>query len=325
MFDRRSLLTESQLHYTATPVSAVTTKYAALCDQVAGEIRSEVLTGPVADMVKPGMPQKAFQHGGLGESERYVGSQLVPRTAAVRRAIKKMRQRLHHERRSATPGWIQRFHNYYTIYTVLLLSWGSGIRTVCFPLPHPRLLDTSNGRFVVSDKDDQFGSQTRIVYVPDMVCRQVESYYAHIARLQVLLAVLDASRAQMLSEHIASFDEIRQDHRRRGRIDERETSPFFLLGKKLNLQPLGPSAVYEWLGDDYPFAANCHRHYLRTHLVLTGTSEHLIDAFMGHAAHGREAFTASSTLALAAYADVLRKALARILDDVGWVHAEGIS
>jgi hypothetical protein len=111
---------------------------------------------------------------------------------------------------------------------------------------------------------------------------------------------------------------------RHGRIEERNTSPFFLLDRNLVVRPLGPKTLYEQLGKDYPFPANGHRHYLRTHLALTGMVDHLVDAFLGHAAHGCEPFTAPSALSLFGYATELRIRLSTILDDLGWKVMEGL-
>lgn len=329
MFSRDSHLTASQMHYTATPLNALIRKYAAMCESIADEMREEArargATG-VLDMLIPEHPQRVMLQGGLGECERYVGSQLVPLTAAVKRSLRALQAKMKKERAEAKNGWVRRFHNYFTLYTVLFLSWGSGLRAVCYPVPDPRLLDVQNGRLVISDKDDADGSMTRLVFVPDSVCAQVKSYYEHLVHLPGILFYGDMGCAGELAAQIRGYSErvTASMTQRRGRIEERNTSPFFLLDRNLVARPLGPKTLFEQLGKDYPFPANGHRHYLRTHLVATGMADYLVDAFLGHAAHGCEPFTGSSALSMSGYATELRTKLSVILDDLGWKVMEGL-
>ncbi len=330
MFSRDSHLTASQLHYTATPLNALIRKYASLCESIAEEMREEALARGATGMLNIltlEHPQRVLLQGGLGEGERYVGSQLVPLTSAVKRSLRALQAKTKKERAEAKNGWVRRFHNYFTLYTVLFLSWGSGLRAVCYPVPDPRLLDAQNGRLVLSDKDDDDGSMTRLVFVPDSVCAQVKAYYEHLVRLPGILFYGGMERAGGLATQIRGYGErvpasITQ---RRGRIVERNTSPFFLLDRNLVARPLGPKTLFEQLGKDYPFPANGHRHYLRTHLVATGMADHLVDAFLGHAAHGCEPFTAASALSITGYATELRAKLSAILDDLGWKVMEGLA
>ena len=329
MFSRDSHLTASQLHYTATPLNALIRKYAALCESIADEMREEArargATG-VLNMHIPDHPQRVLLQGGLGERELYVGSQLVPLTSAVKYSLRALQAKMKKERAEAEKGWVRRFHNLFTQYTVLYLSWGSGLRAVCYPVPDPRLLDVQNGRLVLSDKDDADGSMTRLVFVPDSVCAQVKAYYEHLVHLPGILFYGDMERAGVLATQIRGYGARAPTSmtQRRGRIEERNTSPFFLLDRNHVARPLGPKTLYEQLGKEYPFPANGHRHYLRTHLVATGMADHLVDAFLGHAAHGCEPFTAPSALSLSGYATELRTKLSEILDDLGWKVVEGL-
>ena len=102
-------------------------------------------------------------------------------------------------------------------------------------------------------------------------------------------------------------------------------SPLFILGKDLAPQPHGPKALHDRLGKDYPFVANIHRGFLRTHLVDHRACDVSLDAFLGHAGHGCEPFTSSSTFDFTGYRIGMREALSRILDKVGWEVVEGLA
>lgn len=331
IFSTHSHLTETQLHYTACAVHALARKYSSLCNGIADEIRQEARARSskiVLDVLRPNSPQHALPIGGLGEREIYVGSRLVPLASKVKESVSRLQQKLHEARRGAgEKGWLVRFHNAYVLYTALTLFWGSGIRTLRYPLPDPRLLDPESGRLVLSDKDDADGTRTRLVFVPEVVCTQVNAYFAHLARLPSVLFCADPVRADQLENQLRAYRDRPEPAvwGRRGRLEDRATSPFFFLDERLDPGPVGPKALFREFGGIYPFEPNAHRHYLRTHLVAAGLVGHLINAFLGHAAHGREAFTSSSSLWVPGYAAELRKAIGRILDDLGWTVMEGLT
>ena len=81
------------------------------------------------------------------------------------------------------------------------------MRAVCAPLPDPRLIDLDTGRLVISDKDTQDGRHTRIVFVPESVCRQVSAYFRHVSRLPAAIFYSDLRMADEMSYRMRAYAE----------------------------------------------------------------------------------------------------------------------
>jgi site-specific recombinase XerD len=163
----------------------------------------------------------------------------------------------------------------------------TGIRAVRDPIELDHFAPSS-GFLGVIDKDskDEYGA--RVVWLAEPVQRQIRAY---------LLRVEMATRSIFGSATFNAAFRFLSDEASIVHIDQQ------LLGR---------------YGPDYPYASNSHRHYMRTRLRELGVDGGAVDAWMGHGGIGREPYARHSAISPAALRDMVKPALERIWEELGW-------
>lgn len=200
-------------------------------------------------------------------------------------------------------------HNAMVLYTVMMSSIGCGFRAIREPILRPWEIDQTNGFAVLQDKDSQDGYNARLIWVPEVMRRQLDHFAAHTATIKNLLHEVDARRQKQMSKN-----------------DNIQLSTFpvlFLLDNHGRVVDATVTALtLAFAGSGWHLPLNSGRHYMKTQLRHE-TAEETLLAFMGHWRRGTEPWLAGSALDPEAYRANLAPALTRILEEDGWEPLKG--
>jgi len=230
-------------------------------------------------------------------SNKHVGSRMCPRFDTVVEVVANMKRRL----KSCPAGGLQRiweYHNRYTIYTVYLFGFATACRAIVDPLRRVSIIDGESGLAVLPDKEDEYGSKSRPLWIPGFVRKQLESYERHRAWLFENGVVANPADAERWGGFF--LDEVGRAERVR------------------------PRRIAELTERYFPFPANVHRRFVRTHLLESGCPPEVIDAWMGHWSLGQLPWGRFASLSYADYVAVLRAHLLPLLEELGWSHVPSL-
>ncbi|GAA0686033.1 hypothetical protein GCM10009022_04410 [Vreelandella titanicae] len=231
------------------------------------------------------------------QTAHYVGSQLVPTSAYVEKLITHMQQQLMTADQSGS--LFQRtvsVHNSYTAYTLAMLMFCTGYRSIRDPLPKWNQLSLSRRMMVIADKTDDAQSHARFLPLPSIMVQQLQHYLRHreaiVSRLQLYL-------------------------------QQAWESPFLFLDTYGHPKQVTPKRLQEHL--DWPGSPplNINRHFLHTQLKESGCSSELVDAYMGHWDAGQEPWAKYSTFCPLEYREHISSAIESIMQHQGWKAIEG--
>lgn len=175
---------------------------------------------------------------------------------------------------------IPNLHNYYTLYVLHLLNLATGHRPVNDPFNDLSSYDDINHQLFISDKEVRNGNSSRIVVLPEIASRQLDSYLNHLRKLKAYFAD-DKRITNNLSQILSGNAPI-----------------LFFIGSGLEIEKVKPSSVKSKIKQFFDVPLNWHRHYLRTFLSNEGEVGEHIDEFMGHANLGQEGFSDFSGLSI---------------------------
>ncbi|MCL5425957.1 MAG: hypothetical protein M1154_10075 [Gammaproteobacteria bacterium] len=228
---------------------------------------------------------------------QYVGSQLVPTSAYVKKLVTHMQRQLAVADQSGS--LFQRMvsvHNSYTAYTIAMLMFCTGYRSIRDPLPKWNQLSLSRRMMVIADKTDDVQSHARFLPLPTIMVHQLQYYLRHreaiLGRLQLYL-------------------------------QQQWETPFLFLDTYGHPKQVTPKKLQEHL--DWPGSPplNINRHFLHTQLKESGCSSELVDAYMGHWDAGQEPWAKYSTFCPLEYREHISSAIKSIMQHQGWKAIEG--
>ena len=231
------------------------------------------------------------------QTAHYVGSQLVPKASYVEKLVVHMQQQITSADQSGS--LFQRtvnVHNRYTAYTVAMLMFCTGYRSIRDPLPKWDQLSLSRRMMVIADKTDDAQSHARFLPLPTIMMDQLQHYLRHreaiVGRLKLYL-------------------------------QQQWDSPFLFLDTYGHPKQVTPKRLQEHL--DWPGSPplNINRHYLHTHLKEVGCSAELVDAYMGHWDAGQEPWAKYSTFCPHEYREHISSAIELMMQRQGWRAIEG--
>lgn len=261
----------------------------------------QVYLRSVADVVS-----KIYQEGYMCEAPTLsiaaprnihtVGSNLCPTLDAVLALILALQQKI-----SVTPAEhknaaIIEYHNWYTLYTILVIGYATGYRAIVDPFPVDSEIDEESGLAVISDKDGPDYYNSRVVWVPESVREQISNYMSHRAKILPLIA----SRYPRLL-----FAD-----------GEDQLSRIFLLENDFKPTEIRPSALTPLLAEYLPLPLNVNRRFLRTELRARNCPSEVVDAFMGHWSRGQEPWGQYSSLSIIEIVENLKGYIEGILNDL---------
>lgn len=231
------------------------------------------------------------------QKAQYVGSQLVPTSAYVKKLVTHMQRQLAVADQNGS--LFQRMvsvHNSYTAYTIAMLMFCTGYRSIRDPLPKWNQLSFSRRMMVIADKTDDVQSHARFLPLPTIMVHQLQYYLRHreaiLGRLQLYL-------------------------------QQQWETPFLFLDTYGHPKQVTPKRLQEHL--DWPGSPplNINRHFLHTQLKESGCSSELTDTYMGHWDAGQEPWAKYSTFCPLEYREHISSAIKSIMQHQGWKAIEG--
>ncbi len=312
----------TQLFYTRIATQRLEEAYTKICRDIWAEVNNECRALSMPEIFDSIEPQYSFD--GISEPAEngvHVGSVLTPRVSAVKKLSAGLKKRLTDiSRRLPVAKRTINYHNNYTAYTVFLMLYSTGYRSVNDPFPDPRLLDAQTGFMAISDKDNEDAYNTRLVWVPDICRKQVGYYKDHIKGLRNRLAQLDDILFEDLTQQLAKWNRVPPPIKKRGRLQRDDSIPFFFfINHQGGWDKISPKVLqnnYQQL--HMQARLNGNRHILRSELVKRGCSSVIIDAFMGHWCRGCEPWGRYSTLSPKTISKQIDQYLTPLLKELGW-------
>lgn len=226
----------------------------------------------------------------------YVGSRLCAKFGAVHYAFVALREEL----RSITCSdrqQVQRYHNLFTLYTILGISYATAFRAVTSPYLSSSDIDMESGLTVIADKDGPEHHKSRLAWLPPDVIKQIGNYEAHRQSI----------------EFMSNIDSLRSS----------TTLPpcYFLVIKKsgkYGYAQISPKTITPLLKEFLPLPPNAHRRFMRMQLLEKGCPPEVVDAYMGHWSRGEEPWGKFSSFSFFDYVQCLQKYLVPLLNDLNF-------
>ncbi|MGM0982147.1 MAG: hypothetical protein ACQEXG_01790 [Pseudomonadota bacterium] len=247
----------------------------------------------------PGICLEKFERIEIKFHAERVGSPITPRPAYVSEAVSEMLGRFTSPtEKQYHPDHFIEMHNTITIYTIMMMNFSTGYRSIKDPLSEFEQLNLRRKSMVIADKVNNSMHNARVVPITDIFIRQLHQYRLHCDFVK---------------------------HRLRLFFNYETSRPFFLLNNNLEPKPVTPDRLQRHLAlkDNPPL--NVNRHYLRTRLrELHVPGEH-VDIFMGHWGIDQNPFGRHSTFNIKNYLTSVRNALNIILLDNNWKVMEGLA
>ena len=178
-------------------------------------------------------------------------------------------------------------HNVFLVYTLMVLSLATGHRPVNQPFQY--WSDVEGDLLWISDKTGRGDRGTRLVVLCPTARRQLDHWSAHLKHLERLLGKLSPDP-----------DRVARNLARTQLPASGGGTPLpllFWMDEAARPKPLTADQQEKGMAPVLPTALNWTRHILRSHLVGVHPGE-VIDAFLGHAHLGEEAFAPTSALGL---------------------------
>ncbi|MCH4813651.1 hypothetical protein [Vreelandella neptunia] len=113
------------------------------------------------------------------DTANYVGSNLVPRAAYVSDLVTNMQQQIKVAKKGARPATLFNMHNAYVAYTVAMLMFSTGYRSVRDPLPNWENISLSRRMIIIADKTDDQQSHARFLPLTSLIVEQLQHYQRH--------------------------------------------------------------------------------------------------------------------------------------------------
>lgn len=286
--NKRTLFSHTQLFYTRIKEQIIYSKFAEFWDH-----RLNALA----------LSNSAFH--GLNiwprlEDERYIGSALIPQKNSIKKIIHALQNTMKTQSTSGLED-IFNYHQTYTIYTMVFLSYATGYRGVHQLLPSWRLISEDYKWLAISDKDDLDSSHTRLTFLTPLIRQQLQHYHNHLNALLSKILQVDFYFYQQLINIFRDW-QFKLDYRtstERLVMDETLQGAFFTIdAEKKAIHSISLNYFFDHLKKEQriELPANGGRHLLRTEALSAGIPSDLLDAFLGHFIYGKEPHSVYSAL-----------------------------
>jgi len=276
-------LGQTLLHYTTPSADYIRDIYTKSIESVINEIYQEAY-----DKTPPECGTATALKG------FYLGSRLCPKRESIITMVEQLSSQIYEGRSDYdTESFIQ-YHNIYTIYTSQMFAYATGVRAIKSPFIHIEEVDEETGLAVISDKDGKDFYNSRLVWLPDSVRKQLSYYSNH--------------RDYVMNELIPK----KYPH------DLADTPFLFLMNSDLSIIELRPKNIRPLLTNIFPMPLNVNRRFLRTEMKERGCPIEIINCFMGHWSLGEEPWGKFSSLSFHDYVQTLKQHIIPILDMLTW-------
>lgn len=244
----------------------------------------------------------------------HVGSPFRPTVNTVANLVAVLKSSLKNAAQSDSSVLkLLRLHNNMTRYTAFMIAFSTGFRAIRDPFLSSAEIDWNSGFAVLSDKDNEDGYNSRLIWVPPVCLQQLAFFREHqqnvLCRLNILIpniySMLERPRRTGAGRYMFFTKE---GHDR---------------GEYIAITA-GPARLGSKLRNTYALPFNASRHYLRSTLLERKCPVEAINAFLGHFERGEEPWGAFSGLSPRVYREVLIEHLVPILVDDGWEAIQGL-
>jgi integrase len=247
--------------------------------------------------------------------EYYVGSKLLVKQEYVQHWINDWKKNVSSAKRLTHLEKLVEVHNQIVGYTVMMLMFVTGHRSVADPFENIMNFDESAATFIIADKMNGGKDDGRLVWLPETAVQQLKAYLTHLKALST----------RLLSYDIQLSNSIKESPEGNGDL------PLFFLLTKIRISNnqerpipsrLTPSSLSKLLQLAVPL--NWSRHYLSTRLRKNNIPVEYIDQQLDHLKKGQRFDGPYSVLSVEDIGIVLQPALEKILHFVGWSILTGI-
>jgi hypothetical protein len=226
--------------------------------------------------------------------EASIGSPICPTDKSLAKAFMDIREdirRLKNAPLDRRKSQFQRRHNLYTLYSVLAFGVAAAMRGVSTPYLHLSDVDDQTGFAVVTDKDSGSGYKSRLVWLPEVVQKQMRYYENYLSATSKYLN-LKATKKKMPC--------------------------CYFLDKSGDIEEVRPKSLAPHLKQYLDLPANAARHWTCTHLREGGggLSRETVDALMGHWWRGEEPWGPFSSFSYAAFRKEIADPISQIYTDL---------
>ena len=213
-----------------------------------------------------------------------------------------------------------RFHNWFTTYTILMLTWNLGHRAVTDPLCEQNLLNLESDLILINDKKKHGSNNFRILKLPRLLKSQYESYLSHLNSLAINIKNLGKeSDLYNIGLYIQKIIAPTKREVKQRRL-------FFLIkdnGK--SIRAIKPKYLQEVLRtNSLPVKSNFGRHHIATRLMYEyNFSYPQVQLFLGHSMKLKTGLTSELTIL-----ETIKKisvAINEIAINDGWLLLKGIN
>lgn len=256
-------------------------------------IKQQCTAAPQSDEIEHAC---AIASPATSNNPKYVGSKLVPKTAYVQELVATLQQRIKAANKSVNPLELFSMHNAYVAYTVAMLMFSTGYRSIRDPLPSWENISLPRRMIVIADKTDDEQSHARFLPLTNLMVKQLEHYQRHRNGILGRLAVY---------------------------LQKAWKTPFMFLNPSGTPQKVTPSRLEDHLGWQDSPPLNINRHYLHTRLKEGGLSSEVVDAFMGHWDAGQAPWASYSTFCPREYCGLIAPEIERLMQQQGWKALKG--
>jgi len=220
----------------------------------------------------------------------HIGARLCARQESANHAINKLKEEIK-QTSINSPECFARYHNLYTLYSIVVLFYATAYRAVNKISPTIPLLSRESRLLIFTDKDiGGAGYHRRVSPLTEVLEAQADQYRRHLSALSTVESrFLRAAKDDRFI--FLSPDGSRTDNRMK--------------------------VFSELFSEFLPLPANQHRGYLKTELHYAGCPSNVIDWFLGHWAYGQSPYDNHSTMRAEHYAEVLRRYLDPIHRQLG--------
>jgi integrase len=226
--------------------------------------------------------------------EASIGSPICPTDKSLAKAFKDIREairRLKNAPLDRRKSQFQRRHNLYTLYSVLAFGVAAAMRGVSTPYLHLSDVDDKTGFAVVADKDSGSGYKSRLVWLPEVVQKQMRYYENYLSATSKYLNL---------------------------KTTKKKMPCCYFLDESGAIKEVRPKSLAPHLKQYLDLPANAARHWTCTDLRERGggLSRETIDALMGHWWRGEEPWGPFSSFSYAAFRKEIADPISQIYTDL---------
>lgn len=308
--NQRYGMPETRLHYTTIEKDKLAKIHSVVIERLADEVffEFEDMHGEINNWINESSQKQ----------KGYVGSRLTATSDARKKLVEGLKNKI----AKLKNGDFISFHNAYTAYSVLMLDYATASRAVARKYFLESDMCFESNTMLAWDKNAGDTINSRIVYLPEICVEQIKEYRKHRRLVIAQLMILPDSEFKFLEDPINQNPTSFYKNRLRTHVDS-HYGQFFFLDEKGKPKKLHPKHIRNQLDGIFHLPPNVNRHAFRFNMCKEDINGEIIDAYLGHAIWGEEAYGRYSTLSLD---DVLNHLVSEIEKNMigdGWSVLKG--